>query len=241
MKAREILRAALGLEESPVLFFQSVPDRPRGLVPGMYAGGGLRDILSNQDTLRSPHAFNWSSEYTHPAPREGGLLLTDAPRRGLQVESDGGVTGAVSATGEMLGWAMERYNDGSGVRRINVFVLTEVTLEYFRLINRHVLPLVEGVWTHRIVASDFARPPGRVLASGEDPVFPFVGHIEMATSDDWNHSWRALGDPERDAYEALRCIYALFGLDVSVNPFVDGDRVSAAKLLEKGKRLETGQ
>ena len=55
----------------------------------------------------------------------------------------------------------------------------------------------------------------------------------MATSDDWNHSWQALGDPERDAYEALRHIYALFGLDVTVNPFVDADRVSTAKLLAK--------
>ncbi|MGW5482940.1 hypothetical protein [Streptomyces sp. NPDC004008] len=136
---------------------------------------------------------------------------------------------------------MQRYNDGSGVRRINVFVLTEITLEYFRLVDRHVLPLVDGAWTHRIVASDFARPPGRVLASGEDPAFPLWGSTEMATSDDWNHSWRALGDPERDAYEALRYIYALFGLDVTVNPFVDEDRVSPAKLLEKGKRLATGQ
>lgn len=39
---------------------------------------------------------------------------------------------------------MERYNDGSGVRRINVFVLTEITLEYFRLVDRHILALVDG-------------------------------------------------------------------------------------------------
>ncbi|WP_217242267.1 hypothetical protein [Streptomyces sp. AC555_RSS877] len=109
-----------------MLFFQSVPDRPRGLVPGMYTDGGLRDVLSNQDTLRGTHACNWSSDYTRPAPREGGVLLADAPRRGLLVESDGAVTGAVSATAEMLGWAMERYNDGSGVRRINVFVRTHL-------------------------------------------------------------------------------------------------------------------
>ncbi len=96
-----------------------------------------------------------------------------------------------------------------------------------------VLPLVDGAWMHRIVASDFARPPGRVLASGEDPAFPLWGSTEMATGDDWNHSWKALGDPERDAYEALRHIYALFGLDAGANPFVDADRVSTAKLLEK--------
>lgn len=33
------------MEETLVLFFHSVPDHPRGLVPGMYADGGLRGIL----------------------------------------------------------------------------------------------------------------------------------------------------------------------------------------------------
>lgn len=54
-----------------------------------------------------------------------------------------------------------------------------------------------------------------------------------AMSDDWNHSWKALGDPEHDAYEAQRRIYALFGLDVTASPFVGTDRVSTAKLLEE--------
>ncbi|MEG3632031.1 AlbA family DNA-binding domain-containing protein [Streptomyces poriticola] len=231
-RAREDLRTALEMEETPVLFFQSVPDHPRGLVPGMYADGGLRDLLSNQDTLRGAHAFNWSSAYKRPEPREGGLLLADAPRRGLLIESDGTVTGAAAATSEMLGWALGRSNDG-GPRRISVFVLTEMTLEYFRLVDPHVLPLVEGDWTHRIVASGFTEDPGCTLAPGDDPAFPFWGAPQLATSSDWNHRWKALGDPERDAYEALRHIYALFGLDVTTNPFIDTDRVNTTKLLEK--------
>ncbi|MFF4055603.1 helix-turn-helix domain-containing protein [Streptomyces sp. NPDC001668] len=231
-RSRDDLHNALDLEEWPVLFFQSVPDHPRGLVPGMYAEQGLRDVLSHQDTLRGAHAFNWSTAYTHPEPHEGGLLLADAPRRGLLIESDGAVTGAAAATSEMLGWAMEQHSGGEG-RRISVFVLTEITLEYFRLVDRHVLPLVGGMWTHRIVASGFTRRPARTLAAGDDPTFPFVGSPQPAASATWNHSWQALEDPERDAYEALRHIYALFGLDVSVNPFVDADRVITAKLLEK--------
>ena len=103
---REVLRTDLGMEETPVLFFQSVPDRPRGLVPGMYADGGLRDVLSGQHTLRGLHAFNWASAYKRPEPREGVLLLAEPSRRGLLIEADGAVTGAVSATAEMLGWAM---------------------------------------------------------------------------------------------------------------------------------------
>ncbi|MFF9624001.1 hypothetical protein [Streptomyces griseosporeus] len=82
VRAREALRADLGIEETPVLFFQSIPDHPRGLVPGMYADGDLRDVLSNQDTLRDTHAFNWASAYKRPEPREGGLLLADVPLAG---------------------------------------------------------------------------------------------------------------------------------------------------------------
>jgi hypothetical protein len=110
----------------------------------------------------------------------------------------------MAATGDMLGWAMERFSNSEG--RISIFVLTELTLEYFRLVDRHVLPLVEGAWTHRIVATGFASPPPRRLAAGDDPNFPFQGAPQPATSDNWNHSWTALG--ERDAYEALRYVYA---------------------------------
>ncbi|MEU0030858.1 hypothetical protein [Streptomyces sp. NPDC006335] len=229
-KAREDVRAAVGMRETPVLFFQSVPDHPHGLVSGMYANGGLRDILSNQDTLREVYAFNWASERNRPEPREGGLLLDDNPRRGLLIESDGAVTGAAAANADMLGWAMEPTMSGIEASRISVFVLTEITLEYFRLIDQHILPLVPGTWTHRIVASDFARSLARTLAAGDDPTFPYRGAPQPATSDSWNHSWQASGDPERDAYEALRHIYPLFGLDVSTNPFVDADRVLAQRL-----------
>ena len=37
----------------------------------------------------------------------------------------------------------------------------------------------------------------------------------------------------RISTDAMDSLYALFGLDVTVNPFVDADRVSTAKLLAK--------
>ncbi|GLW46381.1 hypothetical protein Stsp02_20430 [Streptomyces sp. NBRC 14336] len=231
-KTRAALRARLDMDDVPVLFFQSTPDHPKGLLAGMYATGGLRDLLRNQDTLRDAHAFNFASVYHRPEAHEGGLLLMNPPRQGLSVESDGAVTAALAATADMLGWAMDRYQGGAD-SRISVFVLTEITLEYFRLVDEHVLPLVDGSWTHRIVASDFARPPARTLAAGDDPTFPLRGAPQTATSNAWNHSWHALGDPERDAYEALRHLYALFGLDVTDNPFTDGDRVSTTLLMTK--------
>jgi hypothetical protein len=223
------LRTLLRLDDVPVLFFQSTPSRPKGLIDGLHAPGGLGETLNKQDTLRGRTAFNFSPELSRPEPHDGGYLLADPPRRGLLVGPEGHVTAAAAADSDMLGWAVDRYDTG----RLAVFVLTELTLEYFRLVDRHILPLVDGPWTHRIVAVDFKREPARSLVSGDDRRPVFAGDGRPATSDDWNHAWQASGDPERDAYEALRRLYPLFGLDVTVNPFVDGHTVSTKKLLAK--------
>jgi hypothetical protein len=225
---RRTLQAALNAAETPMLFFQSTPDRPQDLLPGMYEPGGVRDALRNQDTLRGTSAFNFASIHS-PEAHAGGLLLAQPPRMGLLVVRHGAVTAAAAATTEMLGWATQNYS--SSQNRISVYVLTELTLEYFRLVDRHVLPHNEDPWTHRVVAADFARDPARTLAPGDDPDFPFRGSPQPATSDDWNMTWTATRDPERDAYEALRRLYPLFGLDVATNPFIENDKLSTTKLL----------
>ena len=225
---RRTLQAALNAAETPMLFFQSTPDDHRDLLPGMYERGGVRDALRDQDTLHGVNAFNFASIYS-PEAHAGGLLLAQPPRMGLLVARHGAVTAAAAATTEMLGWGTQNYFGDEG--RISVYVLTELTLEYFRLLDRHILPRIRGPWTHRVVATDFARDPARTLAPGDDPAFPLRGSPQPATSDEWNMSWTAVGDPERDAYEALKRLYPLFALDVATNPFIEGDKVSTSKLL----------
>jgi hypothetical protein len=225
---RRTLQAALNAAETPMLFFQSTPDHPQDLLPGMYEPGGVRDALRNQDTLRGIDAFNFAS-INSPKAHAGGLLLAQPPRTGLLVARHGAVTAAAAATTDMLGWGTQNYS--SSQTRISVYVLTELTLEYFRLVDRHVLPRNEGPWTHRVVAADFARDPARTLAPGDDPTFPLRGSPQPATSNAWNMPWTATRDPERDAYEALQRLYPLFGLDVATNPFIEDNRVITAKLL----------
>ncbi|WP_034088901.1 AlbA family DNA-binding domain-containing protein [Streptacidiphilus albus] len=217
---RAALRSRLNMDDTPVLFFQSTPSPLTGLLPGMYATGGVVEALTHQDTLRGVTAFNFASGIHRPEPLDGGLLLTSPPRWGLWVEADGSVTAAVAADREMLGWAMESYGSHQ-FGRISVFVLTEITLEYFRLVDRAILPRLDGPWTHSVVAVGFAQAPPRTLAPGADPEFPFQGAPQPATSDAWSQSWEAFGDPERDAHAALQRLYPLFGLDVAANPFTD--------------------
>ncbi|MGW7786362.1 MULTISPECIES: hypothetical protein [Streptomyces] len=113
-KTRAALPSRLDMDDVPVLFLQSAPDHPKGLLAGMYATGGLRDLLRNQDTLRDARAFTSPSVYHQPEAHEGGLLLMNPPRQGLSVESDGAVTAALAATADTFcHWLTVRGDTGS--------------------------------------------------------------------------------------------------------------------------------
>ncbi|OKK05316.1 hypothetical protein AMK09_37885 [Streptomyces sp. CB02488] len=227
-QARHDLEAHLGWDGLPVLFWQSALQNAPELVDGLHSQDGIRGALLNQDVLRPHGGFNFSSDYKPPEPYRGGLLLADG-RRAVSVGADGTVTAAVVATDEMLGWGMERQFGETG--RINVITLSELMLEYFRLVDRKILPAVAGTWQHRIVTGRFAGTPPRTLAPGANPDFPFIGAVHKASADKWNKSWTANGDPEHDAYEGLQRVYALFGLDANQNPYVQGTELSTELLL----------
>lgn len=214
--------------ELPVLAWQSAPDQPKTLLDGMYErDGGVYGALDRPEILRES-GFNF--EILGNPPRiEAGALIKSEPRKAIRVEPDGTVTAAALATHDMLGWA-SRPQDS--YQRLNVIVLTEMTLEYYRLVDTHITPQAPGPWRHRIRVFRFQEPTTIVLGTGGgNPQFPMHGEVRPASSQEWNQSWESIGDPERDAYEALRQIYALFGLPASANPFVDGNRVSTEALL----------
>jgi hypothetical protein len=73
------------------------------------------------------------------------------------------MTAGAIATPAMLGWAMDQRGHP---QRINTFVLTEMTLEYFRLADELVVPRVPGPWRHRIVARRFQGDQPRTLGPG---------------------------------------------------------------------------
>ncbi|WP_331755574.1 RNA-binding domain-containing protein [Streptomyces sp. NBC_01643] len=227
VQARHDLEAHLGWDELPVLFWQSTPQNAPELINGLHSQDGIRGALLNQDAMRPHGGFNFSSDYKRPEPYRGGLLLADS-RRAVAIAADGTVTAAVVATSEMLGWSMEQRFGETG--RINVVTLSELMLEYFRLVDEKILPAVDGPWQHRIVAARFAQEPARVLAPGANPEFPLIGAVQQASADKWNQSWTAHGDPEQDAYEGLQRVYALFGLDASQNPYVEDKKLSTALL-----------
>lgn len=228
MEAEESLIALEQLQdwgETPALFWQSIPPNPAGILPDLYSDGGIRGRLKNQNVLRS-HGFNFRDDYGRLRTQNGSLFLGRG-RCALLLRPDGLMTAGAVATPDMLCGAM----DSRGrPERINVYVLTELTLEYFRLADELVVPRVPGAWRHRVLARRFEGEQPRTLGPGGVRPDRFLTDAAPASADSWEQSWRAAGDPERDAFEALRRIYALFGLDVTTNPDVEDDKIPIRRI-----------
>jgi hypothetical protein len=212
----------------PILSWQSFPEQPDTQLDGLYERkGGVYAAFDRPEILRES-GFNFEMLGDPPRIESGALLKYDL-RRAIRVEPNGTVTAAALATEDMLGWASKPQIT---TQRLNMFVLTEMTLEYFRLVDTHIVPRAKGPWRHRIRAQRFQQPTTITLGSGGgNPHFPSYGEVRRASAQDWDRSWTAVGDPERDAYEALRHIYALFGLPPTANPFVQENRVDTTALL----------
>jgi hypothetical protein len=223
-----------GWAEEPLLFWQSTPEKPTGILDGMYDSDGVYGALADPKPLR-PGGFNFA--FLRDRPRtEAGALTAGEPRRAVRIDTDGTVTAAALANNEMLGWGMDRATISDGRNRLNVIGLTEMTLEYFRFVDEHVMPRVEGAWRHRVLTCRFQEPPVVKLGGGGNPTWPMIGRVHEASAQEWDRSWAAVGDAERDAYEALKRIYALFGISVKENPFIADDRVNTVALLSAADR-----
>lgn len=220
----EELEHLLDWEDKPALFWESTPSVPYSVVPGLHSADGVRGGLLNQDVLRSS-GFNFEDRLGKIRVHEGGLFLNQG-HRGLWVRPDGRVTAGAVATPDALCWGMESRQVPN---RLNVYVLTEMTLEYFRLADNLIMPRVPGEWSHRVVVRRFDGDTPRLLGPGGSSFTNFLSDALPASVDSWIHKWRAFRDAERDAFEALHAIYTLFGVDVETNPDVENDRVPASR------------
>lgn len=207
------------------LYLQSTPDRGEDFLADLHSADGVRGALQHQNTLR-PYGFNFSSDL-QPMAYDGGLLLGNR-RRGLAVAPDRAVTAAAAATPDMLAWATGTLSMGG---RISVFVLTELTSHTSTLSTGTscLMSRADGPIGSSPRGSRSPLPgPSPPAAIPTPPMYR--GEAQPAMRDDWNRSWSGTGDPERDAHEALARLYALFGIDLSANPYVTGQRIDTAQL-----------
>ena len=141
------------------------------------------------------------------------------------------VTAVATVNDEMLGWAMQ--NQPGHRQRLNVLAVTELTLEYFRLVDERIVAGTETKYTHSIATRKFASDPRVVLPEGlPNMVSSFSGR---STSHDTRYEFGQYipANPERDAYEAMYRLYASFQLGPDRVPFaVDDSRIDTVKLLD---------
>jgi hypothetical protein len=120
--------------------------------------------------------------------------------------------------------------------RINPLTLVEQTLEYFRLLHLVAEYAPEATWSTAIKATRMEEH-GVFLRPGPLPKgIPVSGFYteNIAQADDWSGSIRNEGDPERDAYNALAIVYALFGLEENAIPYVHDERIDVDAIRAAG-------
>lgn len=205
----------------PVLAWQSMPTSTVHLLSKMWGDGSISNSLRHTQPLRSS-GFNWSflSDITQ---FENGALVGDG-RHAIWVRENGTITAAATlGENNMLGWAM--HNSVGQPQGLNVAAVSELTLEYFRLVDQAIIPVANSAYTHSVVTRRFAEEPGVTLSPGLPSVF-FHALSQKRAGQDSRHEFpgSAPPDPERDTYEALWRFYANFQYGPKQVPFVKNDR-----------------
>jgi hypothetical protein len=114
--------------------------------------------------------------------------------------------------------------------RINVVALTEYTLEYFRFVDREVIPRLGGRWMHAVRARRMLGE--RPVELGTGPPTSFWMDYSRASADSWDQAFRPEGEIAVDSFRAVESIYMLFGRAVGDNPYVRDGRLDAETFLE---------
>ncbi len=210
-----------GWDEDAVLYWQSWPHHP-GPVPRLFASDGVKAYLDGQDVLRS-RGFHFQNLYESSEVTSIGLVLPSRDGLAVEVQRSGLVTAGVVANRRLLG----RGQDNAQELRISSLVLTELTYEFFRLVDEQVAPLLPGAqWTHQIVVRRMKSREARLSPGGYTQDVVFAGNGAVAVDDERVHSWTSSGSPRLDAFEALRGFYEVFGLDAAEsNPWLVQDQL----------------
>jgi hypothetical protein len=233
-RAAQKKRAAARLDEitklqewadSPRYFLQALPP-PGGprMLPSFHDEAGIRGAFPNPPKqLRATAGFNLQ---THRSPdvRDGGLVYFADPRKALWLDLDGLFTAGVVER-DFLGWKL---NDRAGGKplKINSLVLVEFTKEFFRFVHEVLKPRAgSGPWSYSVSIRSFRRPPGMGLASGTPVDADFRGEL-TGSPDAGDYEFEESGSAGKDALEALKWIYTLFGHPASAIPFVRDGEIS---------------
>jgi len=223
---REVAAVADALDrEVPWLAYQAVPRlRPHR---DQYMLQQVRQAILELPPIRSS-GFNFSN--MRPLDWEGGeAIRMTSPRFSLRVSADGAATVSLPADSESLGWGLTAYSQMPV--RVNPLALAEYTVEFCRIVSSCLVSLLRDagflfrIRAHGMMAGRVVLEPGPLPKT----LVPWFGEAQAST-DDYRSQFDAHGDAEKDAYEILLRVYALWGLDRDAVPYVDDGRISMQQI-----------
>ena len=109
--------------------------------------------------------------------------------------------------------------------------VVEVTLEFFRFLYAQIKPrAARGRWRYRILCRRFRSHRVALPADRTDRSRLRIVPPPVASSDEWDQSFDESGTAQRDAFEAVRRFYALFGHGPTAIPLAQDSSISEDEL-----------
>jgi hypothetical protein len=213
-------------DQGPPLIMQLVPQRTIDLTPVMFGDTGIAAAVRRRRVLR-PRGFHLlpanSVDVRGPNGVEWGSW------RRVAIDTDGVMMAAARVNDHALAWTM-------GERRrptlINSIALVELVNDFFRLFNDVVVPAsgcTHDCWSGSLLALEMQRGRAQLMPGWSR----YPDDEETATSDDYRRTFALTGNADRDTYNALVLLYALFRLGPETIPFCRDRAFSPAVFAEE--------
>lgn len=210
--------------DDPVLIWQSAPVTRVDLTARMWGDDGIAKELRTFPRIRG-NGFGWRI-LGDAVPFEDGALLSDG-RQAIWMQDNGLLTAAALADENMLAWS--RRPSAASPYRLDLFALTEMTLEYFRLADEVVTPRAGSPYRHAIETRGFAGEPGVTLSLALPGA---IGGEQYPVRKDRRFAFQSTGEAGRDSYEALSRLFGVFALGADKVRFARDGRIDGGALLE---------
>lgn len=220
-------------QAEPIYFLQAIP--PEGPETIADFCSFVRNSLVNHSVLR-PQGFARRWRVKPEAFEEGWVTRT---RDGsIWIDPNGLLTqGLLASEDTILGYYYNQNRLEGDTLVLHPIALVEMTLEFFRFLHSEIkLRAGRGSWRYRVLCRRF-RSQGIRLPAGfphQKKVSIDDENLRLASTDDWDRQFREIGAANRDAFEALKRLYALFGHSGASIPLVDSDAVSEEQLIKLG-------
>lgn len=229
-QAIERIISAESWEDGPVLTIQAVPSGAISNLSNFY--DEVREALRRPDSIR-PMGFGLASVSHNVEVIEGNLVVDSARDTAVRLDRDGLFTVCMLASDSFLGWGVNQRQDATNATVLNSIVVVEFTYELVRFVYNVLEAHGLKGWSYVLDVRNF-KTENIVLPPHRPSSMFGLEERRIATSDNWHHEVARSTGPEKDSYELLVELYALFGHSPKVIPFVANNIVDVKQLRDVG-------